>query len=125
MRRLMRPEDRKALDVPTVKDCTSKADLALERDLQKNCESELSRMGIAFLHLSPRAREKRGWPDLVFALSGRPIAVELKSPTGDLSEDQVVMLAQMKRNGWETYVIRDFDIFKRILTYGQQDMPMP
>ena len=94
---------------------SSKADDKAEKDLQTVCERELSRNAIAFLHISFRAREKAGWPDLVFALDGRPIAVELKAKGGKLSTDQVKMLTMMKVNGWEVYVLRSYVPFWGLL----------
>jgi hypothetical protein len=104
-------------DKPVIRpeDLSTVADDLAERELQKLCEWELSRREIAFLHLSPRAREKKGWPDLTFALNGRPIAVELKSDGGTLSEAQEAMLTLMKANGWEVYVMRAFSLFNDLL----------
>lgn len=93
----------------------SKAELALERDLQKLCELELHRNGITYLHLSPRAREKAGWPDLAFCVDGWPFAVELKTETGKLSSAQVDVLGGMRADGWIVRIVRDFDTFARIV----------
>jgi hypothetical protein len=95
---------------------SSVADDKAEADLQRLCEHALGMRGIYFLHLSPRAREKAGHPDLTFTLNGRPIAVELKSATGKLSKEQVCVLSQMKDNGCEVYVLRTFDGFHDLLT---------
>jgi len=86
-----------------------------EKELQRLCEQELSRRGIVYLHLSPMAREKVGWPDLVFCANGIPRAVELKTATGRLSPDQERILSRMQANGWQTYVVRSFDVFKSLL----------
>ena len=103
---------------PEPVELSSKADDKAERDLQTLCEQELSRLEIAFLHLSFRAREKKGWPDLTFALDGRPIAVELTAKGGTLSQDQVKMLTTMKKNRWEVYVLRAFQDFYDMLRGG-------
>lgn len=87
----------------------------LEKALQRLCELELRRRGIEYLHLSPKAREKVGWPDLVFCVKGRPCAVELKGPQGQLSADQKRMLDAMEANGWEVAVLREFVQFKAFL----------
>jgi len=91
-------------------------DIKLEKELQKLCEQELCRREIEFLHLSPMAREKQGWPDLTFVINGQPYAVELKGPTGKLSTDQRAVLGRMKANGWDVAVCRTFDCFKRIIS---------
>ena len=93
----------------------SKASVAYEKGLQTLCEQELSRRGIEYLHISHRAREKKGWPDLVFALAGRAVAVELKSRSGKLSADQERVLANMRHNGWAVHVVREFVSFVQIL----------
>jgi len=93
----------------------SKVAIAHENALQRLCELELNRRGIKYLHLSYRAREKAGWPDLTFALPGRPMAVELKTATGKPSNVQIEMLSSMKANGWETYVLRELEVFIELL----------
>ena len=87
----------------------------LERDLQRLCEQELSRRGIWYLHLSPRAREKAGVPDLMFAISGQPWAVELKTTTGRLSAEQKATLSDMELNGWRTVVVRGYEEFRGVV----------
>lgn len=96
----------------------------LERDLQRLCEQELSRRGIWYQHLSFRAREKAGIPDLIFVVKNyhrtvgiytQPWAIELKSPTGRLSDAQKATLAQMEGNGWYIAVIRSYEEFRRVV----------
>ena len=115
------PADRKALGVKTVEERQGKADEMAEKELQQLCERELSRRGIVYLHLSFRAREKKGWPDLAFVLPtvqskpGIPWAVEVKTIVGRLSKEQKAMLREMALNGWQVRVIRSFEDFKDIL----------
>jgi len=87
-----------------------------EKVLQKDCEEFLGRHEIEYLHLSIRAREKSGWPDLVFVANGTPFAVELKTATGKVSGDQVRVLAWMRRNGWQVHVLRSYDRFVEIVS---------
>jgi len=82
-----------------------------ESRLQAACEAWLASHGIEYLHLSPRAREKRGWPDLAFALGGRACAVELKSATGQLSQYQTELLDRLAGNGWRVAVCRELGEF--------------
>jgi hypothetical protein len=102
----------------------TKEDIRLESDLQWLCESELNRNGIEYLHLSPRAREKKGWPDLVFAINRVPYAVELKAPGGKLSEDQERRLSRMGNptNGWVMRVLRSFEEFHRLVADALRDV---
>lgn len=96
----------------------NKADATAEKALQSLCESELNRRGIVFLHLSFRAREKAGYPDLTFVLDSTPIATELKSATGKLTESQKRVLSAMAVNGWQVHVVRSFEAFCVILNAG-------
>ena len=118
---MMSPADRKALGVKTVEERQGKADEMAEKELQQLCERELSRRGIVYLHLSFRAREKKGWPDLAFVLPtgrrkpGIPWAVEVKTLVGRLSKEQKYVLREMALNGWQVRVIRAFEDFRDIL----------
>lgn len=107
------PRTREEIAMPT------KEDVKNERELQSLAELELHRKDIAYLHLSPKAREKKGWPDLTFCFWRNyvlfPCAVELKSAGGKLSKDQVDCLSRMKRNGWRVYVIRSLVTFVDLL----------
>jgi len=89
-----------------------------EKELQRLCEQELTFRGIEFIHLSFRAREKKGWPDLVFCVCGKPYAVELKTLKGKLTVDQSKMMIRMERNGWHTAIIRSYDAFRELLAKG-------
>jgi len=89
----------------------SKQDEKDEKELQRLCELELSRRGIWFLHLSPRAREKAGTPDILACVNGVAFACELKSASGKLSEEQKATLQQMAGNGWHTVVVRSMRQF--------------
>ncbi len=87
----------------------------LERDLQRLCEQELSRRGIWFLHLSPKAREKIGTPDLLFAINGKALAIELKIDGGKVTEDQTRNHAEMRANGWTVEVCWSFEQFRAVI----------
>jgi len=90
---------------------------AYERDLQRACEAELSRRGVWFLHLSPRAREKAGCPDLIFAhpKTGQFCGVELKTATGRLKGKQAPTLADIAKSGGRVAVIRTYEAFVQFL----------
>lgn len=77
-----------------------------ESELQKACETWLRYHGVTYLHLSPMAREKIGWPDLVFCYGKKPFAVELKTATGKVTERQLEMLSGLAKDGWNVAVIR-------------------
>lgn len=122
----MRPEDRKAIGLHTVEEYTEKACVEYERKLQAGCENYLRLHGIEFLHISMRAKEKIGWPDLIWAdpnsgdddepysgnfNNGRFCAVELKSATGKVSKDQQRILGNLEKNGARVAVIRSLQDF--------------
>ena len=92
-------------------------DPGAERDLQRACEHELHRRGIWYLHLSPRAREKCGCPDLLFPhpATGQFCAVELKAKTGRPSDAQKRALADIERNGGRVAVVRSYGEFLSLL----------
>jgi len=112
---MMNPTDRQALGVLTPDERRHKGEAVVERYLQRLCEQELSRRRISYMHLSFRAREKIGWPDLTFCLHGRFVAVELKTARGTVSKEQVAILADLERNGALTRVIRSFEDFRDLL----------
>jgi hypothetical protein len=116
---MMNAKDRKALGVLTPDECRVKNEAKEEAPLQRLCEQELYRRGIMAHHLSFRAREQTGYPDLTFVIAGRPYAIELKTATGKLSEAQSWMLGHMKDNGWNCHVCRSFEQFVEIITEGK------
>lgn len=111
----MSAADRKKFKVLLPAERVAKLEKQSEKELQRLCESELNRRGIVYLHLSFRAREKIGWPDLVFAIKGRPYGIELKTTKGKLSIAQIDMLCRMADNGWITHVVRSFDEFLTVI----------
>lgn len=113
--RLMTPAARKELGIVLPEEAKVKADDAAEAVLQGLCEDELNRTRVAYLHLSMKAREKKGWPDLTFVINGIPLAIELKSATGKLSPEQKDVRIMMVQNGWVYVVVRSFDLFKAII----------
>ena len=116
--RCMRPEDRQALGVETFEEADARGQAKVEAELQRACEAWLMRNDIAYLHLSPRAREKRGWPDLTFTYRGVPFGIQLKTATGKLTAEQISTLAQADRNGWTTAVCRSFREFRAAVESG-------
>ena len=111
----MSASDRKVLNILLPEERTAKLEMQSEKELQSMCESELNRRNIVYLHLSFRAREKIGWPDLTFVVFGKPYAVELKTATGKLSPEQISVMQRMERNGWETVIVHSFEEFRKLL----------
>lgn len=89
----------------------------LERELQILCEIELRKRGLWFLHLSPRAREKEGAPDLIICgPQGQFVAAELKTKTGRLRPAQSETLTQLQNQSASVAVIRSLPDFRAFLT---------
>lgn len=116
---MMSPVARKALKILLPAERVEKIERQSEKQLQRLCEMELNRRGIVYLHLSFRAREKIGWPDLTFVIKGRPYAIELKTTKGILSLEQINLLTRMADNGWTTNVCRSFEEFVTVIGGGQ------
>ena len=117
IRKCMSRKDRAAMKIDTIEDRQDAHDERSERDLQRLCERELSRRGIAYLHLRTKQQAAAcpGWPDLTFAINGIAIACELKSPSGKLSIEQESTLTCMRLNGWHVNIVRNFDHFRHLL----------
>jgi hypothetical protein len=90
-----------------------------ESELQQVCERYLLYHGIWYVHLSHRARECPGMPDLLFSINGVPMAAELKTATGRLSGVQLDTHKEMERNGWLVAVCRTLDQFVDFIELGR------
>jgi hypothetical protein len=55
-----------------------------------------------------------------FLPAGRLVIVEWKAPHGKLTENQKSWLSDVRKRGFEAYVLRDFDTFQRIVRAGVQ-----
>jgi hypothetical protein len=105
--------ERKAMGIQTVQEAQGAYDDRAEKDLLRLCRQELFRRGVRVVHhLSHRAREHVGYPDLTFVLLGVPMACELKTARGVVSADQEATLAAMRMDGWRTMVCRSFEGFR-------------
>lgn len=47
-----------------------------------------------------------GWPDYSFAVDGKAVAVEFKTESGKLTEEQQKMFPRMESNGWKICIAR-------------------
>ncbi len=49
-----------------------------------------------------------GWPDIFFAAprTGKACAVEVKTPSGKLSDEQIEKISSMRKAGWVVEVVR-------------------
>ncbi len=90
-----------------------------ERKIQALCEGYLRQHDIWGLHLSPRAREKIGCPDLLFSVRGVPVAVEIKTEHGKVRPEQARTHDEMRRNGWMVHVVRSVGEFVEVVRMYQ------
>lgn len=58
---------------------------------------------------------KAGWPDLILIWRGRVLAIELKSPRGQLSPAQLEQHALLRANGVSVVVARSLEDIERAL----------
>jgi hypothetical protein len=113
MRRLMPASARQACGIQTAQEAKEAYEVRCEKDLLRLCRQELGRRGVRVVHhLSHRAREHAGYPDLTFVLHGVPMAAELKTRHGVVSADQEATMAAMRLDGWRVRVCRSFEEFK-------------
>lgn len=117
----MTPEQRKEIGVKSTTDQRKGCEAGKERVLQADCERYLLSKGVTYLHISHRAREKQGWPDLVFPWRGRFYGVELKTSAGKLTKDQEYILAGLERTGAVTAVVRSLAEFIDLLNKHQPE----
>jgi hypothetical protein len=116
MRRMMPASARQSLGIQTAKEAQEAYEVRAEKDLLRLCKQELGRRGVRVVHhLSHRAREHAGYPDLTFVLRGVPMAVELKTARGVVSADQEATMAAMRLDGWRVRVCRSFEEFRACL----------
>lgn len=114
---LLNPPPKPFYDKGAAEVCDQAGMFDEESQLEKLCELELSRRGIPFIHLSSKAREKIGWPDLTFPrpCDGKACAVELKSKTGTATKDQLETLAMFRKCGAVAEVVRTYERFVQIV----------
>jgi hypothetical protein len=95
----------------------------LESILQKQCEDYLTENNILYIHISNNANSKyrrsgsrkyKGWPDLTIFMESATVFIELKTQT-NLTIEQVVILDLLKDMGYNTFVINNFEVFKKTI----------
>lgn len=86
----------------------------LEKNLQQKMMQLCKRHAI--LAVKVDSSSSRGWPDLTMLLpDGTVLFVEVKTPTGRLSELQKHMLGKIKQNNGKAYVINSIEGFRDLL----------
>ncbi len=77
--------------------------------LQEQISNWLDTHGYESLHISPRGREKKGWPDNVFAIRGQAVAIEAKAKGRKPTDVQDVCHRNLRANGWTVRVVHSLD----------------
>jgi hypothetical protein len=92
-------------------------DAKVERELHKLIINELLRRGIFFIHsrMDRKSTQALGTPDFAFVIGGLPVAVECKTATGSLTQEQRAVSILMQHNGWAYHIVRSFDEFRAVL----------
>ena len=86
-----------------------------ETALKGQIKDYLAYRGIFNYPLLQGLGAKRGLPDRVMHLNGRVIYLELKLPTGKLSEGQLEFQAQCEEDGIGYFVIRSIEDMEKML----------
>lgn len=114
---LMEKPERKDLGVKTSGEIAEKIEAENERELQNQCANLLRLRSIWFFQsrMDRRTTNPVGTPDFLFAIHGVPIAVECKTDSGKLRDEQEDTMSHMTQNGWRCVVIRSVQEMKVVL----------
>ena len=94
-----------------------KADEVAEKVIQTQILQYLRLHDIFVIHqpMNKRSQLPPGTPDFIMAIGGRAVAIEVKTESGHLSEDQERVRDQMVCNLWDYYLVRSVEAVKEIL----------
>lgn len=110
MLKLMRPDDRKPLGKAgrTMPEIVAENDAKAEKAIQGHIANYLNLHTIEFIRppMNKKSILPKGWPDFTLAYKGTPVGLEVKTPIGKLSSDQVERHAAMRKNGWRVEIVR-------------------
>lgn len=119
IRRLMPDETRKELGkaAETQAEADARFTARAEKLIQENIAGLLRGRGIYFIRqrMDRKTTGPVGQVDFVFAINGRAIAVEVKTPTGLCTDEQLRTAAHMVSNGWLYQCVRSEKEFLEFL----------
>jgi hypothetical protein len=108
MLKCMRADQRKPMGKAgrTIEEIDEANAVEFERDLQRDIANYLRQRNITAIssRMDKRTRNTKGCPDFLFAINGRPIAIEAKRPGGKLRPDQEAMRDGLLNDGW-THIV--------------------
>lgn len=126
--RRMSPEDRGPLGKAgrTKAEIEAAIDKRAEREIQRTILNYLNLHGIVplFSRFGVKSTMPPGTPDILFAFNGRPCAWEIKTASGILSDDQMVMAGRLAKNGWCFQLIRSLDDARCALAQLKNRLPI-
>lgn len=96
---------------PRIHKGQTKADDEPEHKLQARIEKWCDERGFYHFHDRSRGDNRPGHPDLVIALAGRTLWLELKSRGGRLSPEQQKVILMLQYLGQEVHEVRSFKQF--------------
>lgn len=107
MRRLMAPETRKEMKLPTSVEAQTKLDHKREKELQENIAALLRQRNIWFRRnrMDKRTTGPVGEPDFIFAISGKAFAFECKLPGREMTAEQRACRSAMMESGWSFHIV--------------------
>ena len=74
--------------------------------------------GIVHSRMDKPSTQAPGVPDLLFAVNGKPYALEVKTGTNQPRPEQVAWLEALRADGWITAVVRSLDDVIAIYSKG-------
>ena len=100
----MKPEDRpKGKIGMTTEEATAKAEVQKERELHRMISDYIGMRGVQWIIHQPmnkRSQLAPGTPDFLFCYRGQAVAIEAKTATGKLSDEQKEATNKMYMDGW-------------------------
>jgi len=124
----MAPAVRAALGAAgrTMPEVIAEADAKAELTIQGEIANYLRLHGVEYL--KPDGRKKsplpKGWPDFTFAYRGVAVGMEVKTPLGVLSRDQVSQHARMAPH-WRMLVVRGVPEVQALLRAIDAELESP
>lgn len=110
-RRRMQKEDRTTPETRTNDDAREKNEAKSEKALQALIMSYLRGKEIepGCQRMDRKSNMALGWPDIVFAFHGVPVALEVKVGANKQTPEQVALQSRLEADGWLYFVVRSLD----------------
>ena len=117
--RYMSKDEQKRLGYTSPEKAKAKSSAARERELHDQVANLLRLRGVRYLghsRMDRKTSRRKGEPDFIFSWqclkSSKSCAIELKTDSGELSENQRLCIADMRSDGWEVIVARNLEDVK-------------